>query len=155
MAGKGHVGKAGHLAAMAEFLLRGYNVAMPEVDIGDDIFVVHDQRGQLWRTQVKTAVGQKTRRGYRGKYAVTLEQMMTSKDPDLFYVFALRRDTTWEFMVIPREALVSQYMEHDAGSQAGERVVFTLHFSDSDVICSGQDWQRFRNNWPEWPALSD
>ena len=31
MAGKSHIGKAGHLAAMAEFLLRGYNVAMPEV----------------------------------------------------------------------------------------------------------------------------
>ena len=38
MAGTSHIGKAGHLAAMAEFLLRGYNVAMPEVDVGDDIF---------------------------------------------------------------------------------------------------------------------
>jgi hypothetical protein len=42
MASKSHIGKAGHLAAMAEFLLRGYNVAQPEVDIGDDIFVVND-----------------------------------------------------------------------------------------------------------------
>jgi len=36
MAQSGYVGKAGQLAAMAEFLLRGYNVAMPEVDVGDD-----------------------------------------------------------------------------------------------------------------------
>lgn len=35
-----YVGRAGQMAAMAEFLLRGYNVAVPEVDVGDDIFVV-------------------------------------------------------------------------------------------------------------------
>ena len=154
MAGKGHVGKAGHLAAMAEFLLRGYNVAVPEVDVGDDIFVVHDRRGQLWRIQVKTAIGRKTRRGYRAKYAVGLGQLQTVKDPDLFYVFALRRESTWEFVVLAREDLASEYVDHDAGSRAGEKVVFSLHFSDSDVTCSGRNWQRFRNNWAEWPPVN-
>jgi hypothetical protein len=38
MPGSGYVGKAGQLAVMGEFLLRGYNVAMPEVDVGDEIF---------------------------------------------------------------------------------------------------------------------
>ena len=38
MVGPNFVGKAGQLAVMAEFLLRGYNVAMPEVDVGDDIY---------------------------------------------------------------------------------------------------------------------
>jgi hypothetical protein len=47
MASKSHIGKAGHLAAMAEFLLRGYDVAQPEVDVGDDIFVVHDLSGDM------------------------------------------------------------------------------------------------------------
>jgi hypothetical protein len=61
MATTGHVAKAGHLAAMGEFLLRNYNVAMPEVDIGDDIFVVHDQQGRLWRIQVKTTIGKARR----------------------------------------------------------------------------------------------
>jgi len=27
------------MAVMAEFLMRGYNVAIPEVDVGDDILV--------------------------------------------------------------------------------------------------------------------
>ena len=35
-----YIGKAGHLAVMSEFLMRGWNVATPEVDIGDDIFFV-------------------------------------------------------------------------------------------------------------------
>lgn len=34
-----YVGRAGQMAVMAEFLLRGWNVALPEVDIGEDIFV--------------------------------------------------------------------------------------------------------------------
>jgi hypothetical protein len=41
------MGKAGQLAVMAEFALRGYNVAMPEIDIGDDIFAVNDDNGNL------------------------------------------------------------------------------------------------------------
>ena len=32
-------GRAGQMAVMAEFLIRGYNVAIPEVDVGDDIFL--------------------------------------------------------------------------------------------------------------------
>lgn len=37
-----YLGKAGQLAAMASFLVRGWNVATPEVDVGDDLFVVED-----------------------------------------------------------------------------------------------------------------
>lgn len=42
-----YLGKAGHLTVMSEFLLRGWNVAIPEIDIGDDIFVVQDESGTL------------------------------------------------------------------------------------------------------------
>jgi len=53
MAGKrSHFGMAGQLAAMSEFLLRGYNVAVPAVDVGDDIFVVDDREGLLSLVQV-------------------------------------------------------------------------------------------------------
>lgn len=50
-----YLGKAGHLNVMSEFLTRGWNVAIPEVDIGDDIFVVQDDNGTLRRVQVKTS----------------------------------------------------------------------------------------------------
>ncbi len=99
MAGTSYAGKAGQLAAMAEFLLRGYNVAMPEVDVGDDIFVVHDHEGTLWRIQVKTAVGKLRDYGFSGKFAVGLEQLKTVKQPDLIYVFALRAADQWDFVV--------------------------------------------------------
>ena len=40
-----YTGRSGHFVVMAEFLYRGYNVAIPEVDVGDDIFVVKDDDG--------------------------------------------------------------------------------------------------------------
>jgi hypothetical protein len=42
-------------AVMSEFLTRGWNVAIPEVDIGDDIFVVQDDDGTMRRVQVETS----------------------------------------------------------------------------------------------------
>ena len=39
-----YLGKAGQLAAMSYFLMRGWNVATPEVDVGDDLFVVEDKK---------------------------------------------------------------------------------------------------------------
>ena len=62
MPGTHYVGKAGQLAVMAELALRGYNVAIPEMDIGDDVFVLNDATGALSRVQVKTANGTKQER---------------------------------------------------------------------------------------------
>src|SRR5438132_6196928 len=105
MPGKNYVGKGGHLAVMGEFLLRGYNVAMPEVDVGDDVFVVHDRKGTLWRVQVKTAVGQATRSGYRAKFSIAARQLGTKKRPDLFFVLTVRAGDHWEFVTLPRQTL--------------------------------------------------
>ncbi|UUO08694.1 hypothetical protein M4951_10325 [Blastopirellula sp. J2-11] len=58
-----YIGKAGHLAVMSEFCIRGYNVAMPEIDIGDDVFVVNDTSGAYWRIQVKGTEETRKKRG--------------------------------------------------------------------------------------------
>jgi len=50
-----YLGSAGQTWVMSEFLARGYNVAVPEVDRGDDLFVVQDESGDFDRIQVKTA----------------------------------------------------------------------------------------------------
>ena len=47
-----YLGKGGELYVMSEFLARGWNVAMPQVDVGDDIFVVEDNQGIFQRVQV-------------------------------------------------------------------------------------------------------
>jgi hypothetical protein len=151
MPGSNYVGKAGQLAAMAEFLLRGYNVAMPEVDVGDDIFVVEDRRGQLWRIQVKTAVGKKRAYGYSGQFALSLSQLQHPKEPDLYYVFALRRADQWDFLVIPRENLLREHQHQNVGSVSGGNLILTLRFRENAVACSGRNFQRYRTNWQQWP----
>jgi hypothetical protein len=155
MARSDHVGKAGQLAAMAEYLLRGYNVAMPEVDRGDDIFVVENESGRLWRIQVKTAVGQRRRTGWRAKYSIALKQIETSKVPELFFVLALRRGPAWEHLIIERKTLFDEVDVHHVGSRSGSDVLFTVTFQDTAVLCSRRDWQAYRNNWSEWPLIEE
>jgi hypothetical protein len=151
MAGSNYVGKAGQLAVMAEFLLRGYNVAMPEVDTGDDIFVVEDRSGQLWRIQVKTAIGKRRGYGYSGQFTVALRQLRNLKQPDLIYVIALRKGDQWEFLIIPRDPLWDEHRDNAIGSVIRGNMILTLRFRAQDVLCSGQDFQRYRNNWQLWP----
>ncbi len=50
-----YTGMSGQFAAMSEFLWRGYNVAIPAVDVGEDIFVVEAGQGVRRRVQVKAA----------------------------------------------------------------------------------------------------
>ena len=139
---------------MAECLLRGYNAAMPEVDTGDDIFVVEDQQGQLWRIQVKTAVGKPMRNGCRAKFSIALRQIETTKTPDLFFVFAVRLDGRWEFFLVPREQLAREYQDHGIGSSSGDNVLITLRLTAQTAICSGRDWLAWRGNWSEWPEIT-
>ena len=151
MGESGYVGKSGQLAAMAEFLLRRYNVAMPEVDVGDDIFVVEDRGGRFWRIQVKTAIGKRRNYGYSGKFAVSLAQLARKKDPDLFYVFALRAGERWEFVIIPRDILKDLTDNAGIGHRIDDNLILNFRLTDAQALCSGTDLQGFRNNWDEWP----
>lgn len=91
-----YVGRAGQMAVMAELLWRGWNVALPEVDVGDDVLVVKDDSGDLWRIQVKTATAQPQQGGYSAQFRISLRQLRTSRTPDLVYVFAMRSSAGWE-----------------------------------------------------------
>jgi hypothetical protein len=47
MSSSHYIGKAGQLVVMSEFCYRGYNAATPEIDKGDDVFVVNDATGAM------------------------------------------------------------------------------------------------------------
>jgi hypothetical protein len=91
-----YLGRAGQMAVMAEYLARGWNVAIPEVDVGDDIFVVRDIDGNLSRIQVKTASAQDRKFGYSAKFSVSFPQLRYPLTPELTYVFTVRRNHYWE-----------------------------------------------------------
>jgi hypothetical protein len=149
-----YVGRAGQMAVMAEFLWRGWNVALPEVDVGDDVLVVKDDSGDLWRVQVKTATAQPQRDGYSAQFSLSLRQLKAPRTPDLVYVFAIRSPTGWEpFVIIDRDTLRMEHELYDVGSASGGNVVFRMVVSGSSLSCSRRDFELYRNAWARWPAL--
>ncbi|MFN8489667.1 MAG: hypothetical protein U0350_18935 [Caldilineaceae bacterium] len=143
------------MAVMAEFLVRGYNVAVPEVDIGDDIFVVKDRDGEYSRVQVKAAIATKTSIGYSARYAIKFSQMKLPSSPETWFVFANRLEERWRsFVVISRPELNALYIQNQFGAlnQNGSLSLY-LSYSDATVICSGQDFSHYLNNWSAWPYV--
>ena len=119
-----YFGKSGQLAVMAEFLIRGYNVAVPEVDVGEDIFVVRDKDGELSRIQVKTGNANELQ---SGGFRVTFK--------------------------VPLRQLEMPHTLHGVGSEHDGDVVIHLAFSESDVLCKKQSVQSYRNQWSKWPSI--
>ena len=141
---------------MAEFHLRGWNVALPEVDVGDDVFVVKDEGGDLSRIQVKTATSRPSGSFYAAQFAVGLTQLKTPRAPDLTYVFAIRHGFNWgPYLIIGRDALRQEYELHRLGSASKEQLILRLVYEHDRVRCGKRDLNAFRNDWSRWPVLLD
>jgi hypothetical protein len=76
-------GSAGELAVMSELLWRGWNVAAPQVDVGDDIFVVEDEHGTFYRVQVKTALADEREYGVSGQFSLQRRHLERPRTPQL------------------------------------------------------------------------
>lgn len=118
---KTHFGRAGEYFAMSELLLRGWNVAVPVVDIGDDVFVIDDSDKTTWRLQVKSATAVSGPRGHTCKFTLSRSQLRAPQNIELFYMLILRVGTTWRFLVIPRAALSTLRAEYVAAAKARAR----------------------------------
>lgn len=138
-----YVGRAGHLAVMAECLSRGWNVAIPEVDVGEDIFVVEDEKSQLAKIQVKTGTGKKSGKGFSSQFELSLAQLenTTEKGNDLRYVFVVRYKRKWQpYVIIKREDLLNKHRIEQAGSFTAKtrKLTLTLYYrqdaKDNDKI---------------------
>jgi hypothetical protein len=150
-----YVGRAGQMAVISEFLIRGWNVAVPEVDIGDDLLVIKDQNMDVSRIQVKTASASKLKDGYSARYSVRLSQLSQPITPEITYIFVTRLNSRWEsFLVIPREVLYDQYETYQAGSltKAGQ-VSFYFSYLNETVTCCKRDFSTYLNNWSAWPVI--
>src|SRR5688500_14741773 len=151
-----YICKAGELAAMAELALRGYMVALPEIDNGDDILVVNEHTGQLWRVQVKGSTAQQ-----KGEYqpVVHEKQIRTGSNPDRYFIFSLRREMEreprWRFVVISREQL-KKFTDCGLGSlekKSKKRRTFTITFKKKDAGQVNGPWNGHMEDWDIWPRL--
>jgi hypothetical protein len=161
---RSHLGMAGHYAAMSEFLYRGYNVAVPAVDIGDDVYVVEDQLGTMWRLQVKTSdrrVDPADR--IRTSYRLSRQQLREVKENELFFMFLVRWMGRWRFILLPREKLLEirealADVDRPArrgrpavpdGRAAGDALTLSIDWTADDAIGWGVSLAAYLDRWPE------
>ena len=147
-----YVGKAGHLAVMGELAFRGYNVAMPEIDKGDDIFVVNDNIGAMWRLQVKTSSGRTQGKSSRYQFRIRETAIQFPQTPELHFVFVMRQRRGWRFMIISREVLRNYVENNHLGvlNKGYRQIAVTLN-NDGTAICNKQNLTNHMEDWYTWP----
>jgi hypothetical protein len=120
MAGTHYTGKAGQFSVMAELSLRGYNVAIPEIDVGDDVFVLNDHTGQIKRLQVKTATSKKLERsgGYRCQFNIKVAHVRDAEAVGSYYILAARCGSRWRHLVMEK-AILRDLIDRGAPMLAG------------------------------------
>jgi hypothetical protein len=150
------LGKAGEFALMSEFLCRGWNVATPEVDVGDDVFVVRDSDGQLRRVQVKTANARlRKNQSISVQYNISLNQLKTLISPELIYAFSIRHAHQWlAFVLIDRQTLRELVEIQQIGSITGNNVVLTFLYNKDYLLCGSQNLSAYLNNFDKFPIIS-
>ena len=150
-----YLGKAGHLAVMSEFLTRGWNVAIPEVDIGDDIFVVQDDNGTLRRVQVKTSSHTQRQRSYSGKFNIPISQLRDYRaNFPIYYVFIVRHIDVWSRPIIIRQDYMLDHFEKDQiGSQYKHDLNLYFSYNDDKVECSGIDISKYVSDFTDFPLI--
>ena len=154
MPGSQYVGKAGHLAVMGELSLRGYNVALPEIDKGDDIFAVNDATGAMWRLQVKTSSGRVQAQSIAYQFRIRESAIQTPQTPELHFIFVMRENDRWRFLIMDRAVLRNYVVNNNLGTAANDfrQVNITLH-NDGLAICSGTNLRNHLEDWVTWPII--
>ena len=149
-----YLGKAGHLVVMSEFLIRGWNVAIPEVDIGDDIFVVQDDIGTLNRVQVKAATSTVRRTGFSGRFNLPLVQLEKISTILVHYVFVVRHEGRWvDPIIIRQDYLLNFFLDGGFGTIHKENLSLYFSYSSKGVECSGIDLSNFVNDYIDFPLV--
>ena len=149
-----YVGKAGQLYVMSEFLMRGWNVAMPEVDTGDDIFVVEDENDTFYRVQVKTAQSIQRKNGRSTQFSIALNQI-SEYDEAVYFVFLIRNSQNWSDMLLIRQRqLVDLVRDYKIGSVYEKKLTLYFSIQEEKIICSNLDFTPFVNNFADFPIVT-
>ncbi len=149
-------GRSGQLALMAEFLHREMNVAIPEVDIGDDIVVVRDDNDEITRVQVKAANAKPLQNPgcFTAQFKLPLDQLENGP-LHLVYAFAVRRNDRWEeFVMVRRSILYKLHTTNGLGSiDPKNNLILRFSFRPASIMNKGLNLNPFRSRFDPWPPL--
>ena len=119
---------------------------------GEDIFVVNDETGAMWRLQVKTSSGRQQSNSWRYQFRIRETAIQTPLTPDLHFVFAMRRPNGWRFMILSRDVLRNYVASKNLGVlNKGYRQIAVTLDDEGTAICSKQDFSTHLENWHTWP----
>jgi hypothetical protein len=164
-----YTGMSGQFVAMSEFLWRGYNVAIPAVDAGEDIFVVEAAEGVLRRVQVKTAGT-----GTRGTGTKTVRFKLSRGQlnlalggSELFFMLLARWDDVdprvpWRFILIRRSTLNDLRLNPPPGrrrpkadTEASDGLLMEVVLSATEATAWGHSLVDYLDRWSaDWPVGS-
>jgi hypothetical protein len=151
-----YLGKAGHLTVMSEFLIRGWNVAIPEVDIGDDIFVVQDDNGTLRRVQVKTTISTLRQNRFSGQFNVPLKQLGNIANIPVHYVFVVRHNDLWtKPIIIRQDYLLDHWINDKIGTVHEGNLNLYFSYTSDKVDCSGIDLSKYISDFSDFPLIEE
>jgi hypothetical protein len=154
-----YTGRSGHRAVIAELLLRQCNAAIPEVDVGEDLFAFRNGGVEVARIQVKTARTTRyaRRAGYPARFGVPMKQLREPEPPRLHYVLAVRLPEGWgDFVVISRARLNELWngsTPFGRENAASGNLELDLAFEPEHVRCGAVDLQPHRNAWEALPPF--
>jgi hypothetical protein len=149
-----YVGKAGHLFVMSEFLARGYNVAIPEVDVGDDILVLEDSNGSLFKVQVKTSNITKRKNSYSAQFQLNYTRLINVIDVPTYYVFVVRLEDSWAKLLLILQGDLLSYIQNDnMGTHYGDTVTLYFAYTPQQITCSNIDLSAYLDNYQDFPAI--
>ena len=126
---------------MSEFLVRGWNTCTPDVDVGDDVLVLEDRKGEFKRVQVKTSTATVRNNGYSVQFHIPLKQLRQYISPEIHYVFMTRHQDKWvNTMIIRRKDLYEMYKSAQIGVAASDNLALYLTFKDKLSLVAIPIW---------------
>lgn len=140
---------------MSEFLLRGWNVAIPEVDIGDDIFVVKDDQGILKKVQVKSS----TLKSYGNavKAVINIKKSQITATSQVYFIFPIRKNNKWLPPFIIQGLDLYEIIKDNNRrffSTTTESVTLNLMFKHNKFYLYKQNFSRYKENYRDFPILT-
>jgi PD-(D/E)XK endonuclease len=148
-------GKAAQLHVMSQLLLRGWNVAIPEIDTGDDVLVVKDETGELRKVQVKSTytVLQQDRNHFKVKFNIPGKQLTREQPVELTYFFVVLKNGVWhsQIIIIQRDQLEYKLSLMKENTNK-ENINFYVTFSKKKAISQSEDFSGFINDYSLFPV---
>jgi len=152
-------GRGGQRAVIAELLCRHCNAAIPEVDVGEDVFAFHSDRNEIARIQVKTAVARRSKKtpDYVARFGIPVKQLKQDNAPPLHYILAVRLEQHWvDFIILPRSrirALRDSDQPFGYENPTSGDLELRLVFGAESVLCGQVNLNEARNAWNALPPL--